>query len=358
MFSGLVSLGALVMSIGALDLGMRAVGYMPVVSHGWHLDEPQWRVPDERVILAPTDTLSDDFYDGAVDGETIVALGDSFTAGFRVADDWRYPEILRRILRRAGHPANIMNFGMGDSGPDQQLRLLKEIILPRVTPGVVVWSFYSNDIEDNIRQSAFAIEDRALVPQDMRNHWLFQRRAVFDGIPLPASVKATSPLLRLSFLAMEASGLWGKVDHEAQERIDWSVAKVHLAVQEMEELSAEHGFETYYVLIAPQSTYLDEDPAPFANVRPYRLLQDVLKNQDGFVSADFETVDAKPMSVEFDELNQSYGPDGIFADGQRDPAQFGDRHFNEAGFLLLAETVASRIVGTKSDEFSAELPIQ
>ncbi len=360
LFSGLVSLGALVVSVAVLDLGMRAIGYMPIVSHGWHLDEPQWRVPDERVILAPTVALSDDFYEGAVDGETIVALGDSFTAGFRVADDWRYPEIMRRILRRAGHPANIMNFGMGDSGPDQQLRLLKEIILPRVTPGVVVWSFYSNDIEDNIRQSAFAIEDRALAPQDMRDHWLFKRRALFDGIPLPASVKASSPLLRLSFLAMEAAGFWGQVDPEAQERIDWSVAKVHLAVQEMERLSVEHGFEVYYVLIAPQSTYLADatDPEPYANVRPYRLLQEVLRDQDGFVSADFETVDAKPISPEFDDLDQSYGPDGIFADGERDPAQYGDRHFNEAGFLLLAETVASRIVGTADDEVSVEIPFQ
>lgn len=355
-----MSLAALAVTIGALDVGMRIAGYMPIVSHAWHLDEPQWRVPDERIILAPTDALSDDFYEGAVDGETIVALGDSFTAGFRVADDWRYPEIMRRILRREGHPANIMNFGMGDTGPDQQLRLLQEIILPRVTPGVVVWSFYSNDIEDNIRQSTFAIEDRSLAPLDVRNHWLFQRRALFDGVPLPESVKAGSPLLRLGFLAMEAAGLWGKVDHESQERIDWSAAKVHLAVQEMEKLSAEHGFETYYVLIAPQSVYLvnGSDTEPHANIRPYRLLREVLADLDGFVSADFETIHAKPISAEFKELDQQYGPDGIFADAQRDPAQFGDRHFNEAGFLLLAETIASRIIDTSRDRASAESPAQ
>ena len=325
---------------------MRAVGYMPVVSHGWHLDEPQWRIPDERVILAPTDALNDEFYAGAVDGETIVALGDSFTAGFRVADEWRYPEILRRILRRADHPANIMNFGMGDTGPDQQLRLLKEIILPRVTPGAVVWTFYSNDIEDNIRQGAYAIEDRALAPLDMREHWLFKRRALYDSLPIPEPIKVSSPLIRLGFLAMEAAKLWGDVDPDSQEWIDWSAAKVHLAVLEMEWLAAQHGFETYYVLIAPQSTYLqaDGDTATYPNVGPYGLLEDVLSDLDGFVSADFGSIYAKSDSTEFEELNLEYGPDGIFADAQRDPAQYGDRHFNEAGFLLLAETVASEIL--------------
>lgn len=344
--SALVSLAALAISIAGLDVGMRAAGYMPVVSHAWHLNAPHVRVPDNRLILAPTNALSDYFYKGAVDGQTIVALGDSFTAGFRVTNDWRYPEILRRILRQAGHPANIMNFGMGDTGPDQQLRLLKEIILPRVTPGVVVWSFYSNDIHDNIQQSAYTIDNQELMPLDASGHWIYVRRSIFDSIPMPTSVKATSPLLRLGFRAMEAAGLWANIA-KTPERVDWSAAKVQLAVEEMERLSARHGFEVYYVLIAPQSTYLADEsgPEPHRNLRSYKLLFNALANIDGFVSADFETTDAKPVSAEFLQLNQSYGPDGIFADGNRDPAKYGDRHYNEAGFLLLAETVAGKILG-------------
>ncbi len=336
------------LGITALEFGLRAIGYMPLVSHGWHLDEPQWRVPDERTILAQTDTLGDEFYEGAVDGETIVALGDSFTAGFRVAKDWRYPEILRRLLHRTGHSGNVMNFGMGDTGPDQHLRLLKEHVLPQVTPAAVVWTFYPNDLEDNIRQATYTIEDRSLVPLDGRQHWLFQRKSLFDAIPLPASFKASSPLLRLAFWTMEATRVWGSVDHELPERIDWAAAKVHLAVVEMERLSAEHGFEVYYVLIAPQSAYLPDPerlPSP-STIRPYRILNEILRDVDGFVSADFGTIHARPTSPEARRLKPPTGPDGIFASGERDPARLGDRHFNEIGFLLLAEVVARNLLAS------------
>jgi lysophospholipase L1-like esterase len=51
--------------------------------------------------------------------KTVVTLGDSFTEGFPVDDSNNYPSVLGRLLDERGMPVNIINMGMGDSGPDQ-----------------------------------------------------------------------------------------------------------------------------------------------------------------------------------------------------------------------------------------------
>jgi hypothetical protein len=107
-------------------------------------------------------------------------------------------------------------------------------------------------------------------------------------------------------------------------------------VERLNVLAGEHGFKPYYVLVAPQSSYLDEatqrEPANESFLRTYERVYDVLRSQPGFIDARFYQADgATPLST-------------IFVGGDRDPLPIGGRHFNEQGYRLLAEMVLARLL--------------
>ena len=53
------------------------------------------------------------------DSRTIVALGDSLTAGKGLDDDEAYPAVLERMLKAAGLPFTVKNHGVsGDTSAD------------------------------------------------------------------------------------------------------------------------------------------------------------------------------------------------------------------------------------------------
>jgi acyl-CoA thioesterase-1 len=77
------------------------------------------------------------------DGQTIVALGDSLTAGKGLDDDEAYPAILERMLKSAGLPFAVKNHGVsGDTSADAVRRL--EAALAE-SPAIMIVALGAND---------------------------------------------------------------------------------------------------------------------------------------------------------------------------------------------------------------------
>lgn len=346
--AGLVVFVSAIGTIVASDLILRSFGYLPQVDHGWLLGENvKSRVPDNKTILVRPQFLTDQYYAGDPTRETVVTLGDSFVEGHPVAARDSYPAVLSRLLGASGRPVNVINMGLGDSGPDQHLRLFKEHLLPRLTPAIVAWSFYSNDISDNLQQAVYDIEDESLVPVDAAKHWLHIRHNIYRSIPLPTTIKESSPVLRLLFRAQE---LWGKRGIELQDPNARALSreKIRLAIEEMERLAQTLGFRVYYVLIAPQAAYLrklgpqvSEQDALFWSqeyqVSEYEQLRPIVARQPQFIDAWFGDPELQFCGSRFEPRPWS----SLFADDGRDHNPLGSRHFNEAGYHLLAEIVAA-----------------
>ena len=327
-------------TVAGVDLALRAVGYMPAVSHPWHFDSDRsrYRVRDDRVILVRPELLDIEYYRADPGHSTVVALGDSFTQGHRLEPEDSYPAALERVLRDEGWDVNVVNAGVGNSGPDQHLRLLEEIVLPIVRPDVVLWQLYPNDIGDVLRLSVSGIEGDRLVPWDARDHWLYQRLRLFESLPLPHAVKAESPLLRVVFKAMEARGDRRLPSGDWAQLRAWGTQKIRLAIERLERLASEIGFETYYVLIAPQSFYLESKASSRGSDRAredYRILRSALGERPDVIDAWFGA--GQPGSP------QSEGT-LLFEDAERDDNALGDRHFNASGYQRLARAVASRLL--------------
>ena len=74
---------------------------------------------------------------------TVLFIGDSFTFGWGVTEEQRYPELLARLVaeRRPGTRLRIVNAGHWMYASDQQLVLMKEMI-ERYRPAIVVQGAY------------------------------------------------------------------------------------------------------------------------------------------------------------------------------------------------------------------------
>ena len=82
----------------------------------------------------------------------IMAIGDSFTYGLGVYNGEAYPWQLERILNERAHAErfDVVNAGVGGSGPYQQLRFFLEMV-DKVQPDLVIQQLLpSNDIADDL----------------------------------------------------------------------------------------------------------------------------------------------------------------------------------------------------------------
>jgi acyl-CoA thioesterase-1 len=78
-----------------------------------------------------------------LDARTIVALGDSLTAGKGLDDDEAYPAVLERMLRAAGLPFEIKNHGVsGDTSADAIRRLDRAL---GESPAIMIVALGAND---------------------------------------------------------------------------------------------------------------------------------------------------------------------------------------------------------------------
>jgi acyl-CoA thioesterase-1 len=79
----------------------------------------------------------------AVRGGTIVAVGDSLTAGFGVAADESYPALLERKLREEGHEYRVINAGINGEKSGEALARIDRIL--SLKPDIVILQTGTND---------------------------------------------------------------------------------------------------------------------------------------------------------------------------------------------------------------------
>jgi hypothetical protein len=309
-----------------------------------------WRLRPCLILVNPT-LLKEDYYATTPGLATIVTLGDSFTEGYPVLSSSAYPAVMQRVLDEQDCHTRVINAGVGATGPDQHLRLFLEVVLPKVTPDVVVWQLYENDTLDNVRQAVYGIEHDTLKAWSAYGHWMFQRRVLYDSLPLPAWIKASSPLLRLSFRALEAVGD-PRVPKDPTTQRAWSGRKIRLEIDALERLAVARGFETYYVLVSSQGRYLAAADAtgeasawPEENRASHRELEAILERRSDVINGWFVDEGRWPREIA-DGLVRTPAGVGIdlFSDASVDSAPIGSRHLNESGYALLGHAVAERLL--------------
>jgi hypothetical protein len=317
--------GALV----AAESALRVLRERPPIESEWIMITPGM-LDDETVFLPPR-LRDDEHY--AIDSAlpTLVTVGDSFTVGFPAAPHDSYPSVLDALLDERGRPMNVVNMGVGNTGPDQHLRTFERELLPRTKPDIVVWQFFSNDLRDNVNKAAYVLDGGQLVPVRSTDHWIHRRQRFFDRVPFNQALTIHSHVFRYLIRTFERRQTALVPAEFAADPEGWGLEKIRLEVERMNELSRTHGFRIYYVLVVPQILYLDEgdrsDEHARKFIRTHERLARLLESEIGFIDADF----------------RASGRTDLFVGADRDPLKIGSRHMSEAGYRELAALVLARL---------------
>jgi hypothetical protein len=88
----------------------------------------------------------------------VLAVGDSHTQGYEVAQDETFAAVLERYLRGRGRDAEVLNAGVSGFSNAEELAWLEHEGF-RYAPDVVVLGFFANDFEDNLKAGLFRLDD-------------------------------------------------------------------------------------------------------------------------------------------------------------------------------------------------------
>ena len=91
----------------------------------------------------------------------ILALGDSHTAGYEVAQNETYSAVLEELLLAGRIDAEVINSGISGFGTAEQLVFLENEGL-KYKPDIVIVGFYANDFQDNVKSGLYKLEDNVL----------------------------------------------------------------------------------------------------------------------------------------------------------------------------------------------------
>lgn len=95
----------------------------------------------------------------------IICLGDSFTVGYEVAKEDCFSRVLERELKQAGVNVEVINAGVSGFGNAEECVYLERELI-KYHPDLVLLSFYSNDLVDNVRAGLFHLQDGRLIGGD------------------------------------------------------------------------------------------------------------------------------------------------------------------------------------------------
>ncbi len=112
----------------------------------------------------------------------VLTLGDSQTEGFEVRQWFTYSAVIEHWLNSHGAPADVINTGISGYGTAEALAFLENEGI-KYHPDVVVYGFYANDFDDNVRSGLFALEGAALVVKSKTYAPAVKILDVLDAIP-------------------------------------------------------------------------------------------------------------------------------------------------------------------------------
>lgn len=342
--------GAFVATLALCELALRVLGIPGTLDQEWLLQSSSDndRVFDPETLMTKPGFRRASHYRTAGGEKVVVALGDSFTDGFGVASDQSYPAVLGRSLREAGLEVRVIDMGLGYSGSDMQLALLKDTVLPRLRPDVLIWQLCANDPWENVELSLYRVEGTRLVHHGVGRNWLYVRDRIHRGLPAPLGFLRRTQLYRLLLDATKL--LWAsEVPPEYEGRLlEYGHVKAQLVFDELIQLSREYEFELFIACVDLQAVHLPPEElassgTPDWCVPNYETLRAMVSGYEGFIDTRFTEADRAEARDRHPEVGNSIGH-GFFLSAAEDPATLGQRHYNEVGYEVFATKIARDLV--------------
>lgn len=214
---------------------------------------------DEFIEQATTNSLGlrdkalDDYakYDGR-----IIALGDSFTFGYGVDNGQTYPDFLASFFSADNKNTDVVNAGVHGYGSDQAYKFYKTRLFEKIQHDVLIFGINVNDIEDNISNPLYTIEDNRLKPVDPTRTWIYFLTDIYQKAPTWIQKSGIFHFILSRLKGRDLFSLLPKTDKKGL--LEWSKKKIILEIKALKRLTREKGINLIVVTMPAKDT--SEDP--------------------------------------------------------------------------------------------------
>jgi hypothetical protein len=132
----------------------------------------------------------------------VLAVGDSQTEGFEVRQEFTYSGVIEHWLNSHGASSEVVNAGISGFGTAEVLAFLENEGV-KYHPDVVVYGFYANDFDDNVRAGLYALDRGTLVNKS---------KVYVPAVRILDALNSVPPMRWLSehsyFYSLALNGVW------------------------------------------------------------------------------------------------------------------------------------------------------
>ena len=367
-----LSIISVVLSLFLIELLMGVIGYKNK-EHNW-----QWEVSPkftgyffdkERIYSIDKNLYNDGGFRYSPDHKQfdlfddkfhkIVVLGDSVTFGVGVSENETYPYFLERQLKKNGiKDILVHNAGVSGYGVDQEFLYLRDDILPRIKPDLVVWSINVNDVYDSNSACLFTKKRDIFLQVPASYNFLYLQGLANRVLPTFV-LESRIYNLFISVMSKFFTGTTGEnrftfgctiKDIKDNEEIDGVVySKIEYLLSKAKQLSADNGTDIILVLV-PLQQYFNKRVSNGNLTSHYSKMVQILSSSGiDFVDINVEILKEKDIDFLKYRLEKTVFEDNgeewnkrLFM-GDDDLSGEGWRHPNSAGYELMAKILAKKI---------------
>ncbi len=313
---------------------------LPKKNWDWVLKYSQY-TPDNQLIYRPKKIFRENPSQQVNTQEkniSIVVVGDSFAYGDGVNPEHAFPAFLERQLRSQQLPVTINNAGVPGYGFDQEFLYLKNHLIPKYQPHLVIWSFNLNDPGDSNDACLFKSSSTSYQQLSAKHNTLYLKQLIYPKIPPSISQSRLFALLDSRIPERFTLGCSQmNTDYESQ------TDKLTFFLESIKPTLKQHSTTLLVVLNLNQHFFTNNPNDPDWHYKVANA--DNIKNSliGSLTQTHTNYLDANNLQIlgaSVPALNQ-----GLFLEETN--FDLGWRHPNETGYQFLATQISKKIIKDK-----------
>tara|TARA_B100000959_G_C14983189_1_gene624409 strand:+ start:2486 stop:3520 length:1035 start_codon:yes stop_codon:yes gene_type:complete len=247
----------------------------------------------------------------------IIVLGDSFTYGYGVNNGQTYSDFLESFFfREDGKKIDVVNAGVHGYGTDQEYKLYKTRLYEKLRHDVLIIGINANDIDDNIGNPLYTIDNNLLKPLDATKTWIYFLTNVYQKSPGIIKRSYTFNFILSRLKNKDIFSLLPDLDKKGL--IKWSKRKILLEIEDLKRMTKKKGIKFVVYTV------------PMKNTSP-NAYDWLIKNKTTFSDSDILFLDIAKGPVWKEKKSELFF--------QKDP------HLNKNGYFTLGWEIYYGIKG-------------
>ncbi len=294
---------------------------------------------------------------------SIVMVGDSFTYGHGVKHFDSFPALIEKNLQKIGKNVIVHNAGIPGYGLDQEFLYIRDELIPKHNPDMIVWNLSVNDIDDDIVACLFKEKEGAFKQISAWHNTLYLEGLFFKHAPqllqnsmfLNMLLNFPKAIVKQDHFTIGCTPLNGTPRKKLYEQIS---EKVNFFFNVLEETVKEKNIKIIITLI-PYQLYFDENVSNDSRVIAdyHRLRKIALSSNLKFINSNQEVAKLmKPGLLAYrnsqTKLASLDNQASVLGEASENLARilfldddfpYGLSHLNESGNQLLAGVVSREL---------------